>query len=189
MNDDNNNDNEENNADVLAAIKTQCPKCDAHVTDLPRHLKQRKSCIGAWYVCKRCTEPFETESKLTRHQSRKQVCQLRPKTPASGLVPKELAASLRYQKAIYDNNMNGDPIDYLRRAIKRRDPIELANVLEAATLTDLEVLFLCLQRQANRDNQQDYNVLGLMSDYANGGTVSLEKRALIRNFVDQNVSL
>lgn len=82
--------------------------------------------------------------------------------------------------------MDGDPTEYLRHVVQRRDKAEVLNVLEAASLGDLEILF---QLIVHPTHNLDYALLAIMSDFSNGDTVSLEKRALIRQFVDQNVSL
>lgn len=45
---------------------------------LENHLRAQKSCIGAWYVCKRCFKSFKTPTLLKVHQSSKIICKKYP---------------------------------------------------------------------------------------------------------------
>ena len=162
-----------------------CPKCGETFKNLKHHLEKikKKSCIGVWYVCKRCGEFFEFESALLRHQSTKSVCELRTSTPLQPDIPREMSAPIRYLKAINDC---GSKQEYLQRAVKRGLKQELLNVMEACSLDDLAAIFDAVQKSYPAHL---FKILAVMSDFANQETVSLEKRAMIREFVDRNVTL
>jgi hypothetical protein len=170
-----------------------CDKCGAKFADeralKNHHRRLQGKCMGAWYVCKRCTRFFDRPSELDRHQATKIPCTLHVTTPVVASAspvgpPPEVAAWIRYEKAIWDA---GSAKLYLQRAIRRRDESEINNILEACSLQDLQ-MFLDLFSQEIDDTAR-IKVLAQMSNFANQNNVSLEKRTLIRHFVDENVSL
>jgi len=171
--------------------KMQCPKCDGTFADektLEQHIRRKKgSCIGAWYVCKRCTRFFSHQSELERHQSSKNPCLLYPTTPMQSDIPKEVAAWIRYEKAIRDNLSTRN---YLERVVRRRNLTELTNVLEACSaVDDLPILLELVSALSEEDTAAFLKILGTLSDFANGDTTSLEKRTVLQEYVNKNVTL
>lgn len=164
-----------------------CEKCDMEfkcVKSLKDHKRRLKgSCMGGWYVCRRCTKFFNTLGELNRHQAIAKICPLNVTTPTQPTIPKEIAAWVRYEKAISDA---GGTDEYLKRAARRINPVEMNNVLEAASLTDIDKLFVIVN---DLDDACKYHMLALLSDFANGNTTSLEKREQINQFVNKNIML
>lgn len=174
---------EVNNA---AAALSICHKCGGSFSNLEKHLKKskKKSCIGIWYVCRRCGHFFEFESQIERHQSNKHLCSFFVTTPLQSDMPREMAASIRYMKAISESRDN-----YLKRAIRRGLTDELTTIMEACSLDDLLFIFDLLSDLAATNSTALFKILAIISDFANKDTTNLEKRMLIREFVDKHISL
>jgi uncharacterized C2H2 Zn-finger protein len=169
----------------------QCPKCEATFADektLEQHSRRKKgSCIGAWYVCKRCTRFFGHQSELERHQAAVKPCLLYPTAPMQPEIPKEVSAWIRYEKAIRDNLSTRN---YLERVVRRRCVPELMNVLEACSVADdLPILLELVSALNGEDTGGFLKILGTLSDFANGETTSLEKRTVLQEYVNKNVTI
>lgn len=165
-----------------------CGKCGvvfANNRSLEKHERSKNgSCIGAWFVCKRCTRFFDRQCDLERHQASTIVCASQIMTPLDANVPREVSAWIRYEKAIRDNQ---SAAVYLERVVKRMQPDEVHTVLEACSLADLDVFLRHLVVLRDCDHGSFIKLLSQVSNFANMETTSLEKRAQIREFIDNEV--
>ena len=166
-----------------------CRKCDADFPDdraLKRHLRRRQGCIGMWYVCKRCLQFFNTPSEIKLHQDRKRRC--KPAAICAPGIPREAVLKLRLQKGAEDA---GSMRQYLQRVINRADNHELCDVLDVCTLDELDELLTLLLKYGDDPSQTAtfIQLLAMLSNYSNGEQISPEKRAMMKHYVDTNVTL
>ena len=165
----------------------RCDKCDRKFSDkkaLQDHLTRRyKSCIGIWYVCKRCNGFFDTPSAISRHQGLKTACEAAT-VPSGGAETREAALAIRLQKGIDDA---GSIQNYLAHVVEREDEQEIADVLESCLMEHAELLLKMIGEIEYMGRK--INLLAILADYANGETVSPERGAIIREFVDVHVTL
>ena len=75
---------------------------------------------------------------------------------------------------------------YIEHALVRRDRVELMNALEGMTLEELNIMFGVVA--ACDDSVSKIDSLAALADYANLKTTSVEKRALIRPFINKHTS-
>jgi len=174
-----------------------CYKCGEAFADersLERHLNSQRSgsCIGVWFVCRRCLNFFDTPSELKRHQSLKRGCAKAllggkmVKASASGKeVPIEAMTAVRLKKGAQD--AGGMPA-YLERVVLRGNHQEIQDVLQACTVEDLGVFLDYVQSVAD-DTALFIDLLAVLSNYGNTEDISPEKRAKIRPFVELNITL
>ncbi len=166
--------------------KEDCPKCGKSFIDVQHHLEKAKkrSCIGFLFVCKRCGQIFDNESRILCHQTTKLICERLVTVQTD--IPREIAVRIRYLKAIEDC---GTVSNYLARVVKRGLKCEVTNVLESCSLDELHVIFQLLVHCETKKPAHFFKIISVMSDFANEISVSLEKRAVIREFVDRNITL
>jgi hypothetical protein len=75
------------------------------------------------------------------------------------------------------------------RVVRRANSVELSQVLEACSLDDLNILLEIVDELNNGDVGAFLKMLGLLSDFANGATASLEKRTVLLEYINKNVTL
>ena len=175
------------------ADKPKCEKCGKIFADeysLKHHMEKRTtSCIGIWYVCRRCLQCFKSASLIKIHQQQQKLCippNFEEPTPhtTTAMPPPELIKSLKLRKGAYDN---GTMEAYLQRVIKRRNATEMRNVLEAVNISELYLMLKLIRELPNRSGIID--CLAHISSFANMPTTSPEKHATIQEFVAEQTTM
>jgi hypothetical protein len=176
-----------------AIEECRCNRCNKVFSD-PKALKHHHSirelsCIGMWYVCKRCLQHFDTPSTIRAHQSRKKVC-----SPNGAAVDNaddngtsHSVKALLLHKGAQDA---GSTIEYFRHAVIRSDKAELMSILDICSLADIDSVFEVLKELKRNDRDGlVITALGVLAEFANKPRTSPEKAAKIRAFVIENTIL
>ena len=182
---------------VLIVPLWSCYKCGEPFSDersLQRHLTSKTigSCIGVWYVCRRCLEFFDKPSVLRRHQGLKRGCakavlggKTIHHTTTADSVPLEAMVAVRLKRGAEDA---GGMMPYLQHVVNRGNHQEMRDVLQACSVSELDVLLGYVQT-ASDDTALFIDLLAQLSDFSNTEDVSPEKRAKLKDFVNRNVTL
>ena len=172
-----------------------CYKCSESFSDkhsLDRHNKRSGSCIGVWYVCKRCLDFFDKPSELRKHQSLKRGCS---KAVLSGKIikvsvdiPFEAMATVRLKRGAEDA---GNMMTYLEHVVARGNHQEMRDVLQACSIVDIHQLIVSIGKLADDVDKTGLfiDLLAILSDFSNAGGTSPEKKALLQQFIDENIVL
>ena len=179
---------------VYVLPEWSCYKCDEALADersLKRHLRSN-NCIGIWYVCKRCLDFFDKPSDIKRHQNRKRGCakavlggKIVQASTTSKEIPLEVVTAVRLKRGATDA---GGMSSYLDHVAKRGNHQEIKDVLQACNIGEL-VIFLERVNGVSDDIALFIDIIAVLADYSNTELVSPEKKAILKAFVNFNITL
>lgn len=175
---------------ALTELRHTCPHCkkkfsSEKLATVHRTLNTR-SCIGQWFVCKRCLKMFDCQSELKIHQSKLRICEDSIYVKQSlnkNIPPPELVNQLRMEKGTKDL---GSVDAYLRNVVLRAEKTEIFPTLEVCTLDQLKIFLNIVEHLSTVERLES---IGFLAEFSNKVGVSPEKAVLVKAFVIRHTTL